>query len=285
MDTRQIRDKALVELLYKAESLCYNEVLGTPTKYCWDDLLMKYQAIKVIDDSAAEEDTQQCAAAWLNERIDQRIVSIQSATLDRMYIPLYGQPYRGTISSASQMAIIDAQPKVEGWWWSITGVFTYDGTSYAPGDEIFWNRYGFNFLGKGGGIDTAITNLTVSGTTIYKVAAETLAFGDMCKIGTNSRLYLAKADEIANASALYMCGQSTVAPLATGLFLIQGIARNDSWDWTVGGLVFLSTVGTSGNTLTQTVPTGTDNVVQVVGVASRSNEITVSPNLLQVEHV
>jgi hypothetical protein len=201
-----------------------------------------------------------------------------------MYILVYGQPYRGTVSSSSQMTVLDSQQKVEGWWWSVTGNFTYDGITYTIGDEIYWNNEGFNILGSKG-VDTTPDDLTGSGFVLYKISGEAMAFGDMCRIGVDGNLYIAKADSINTSSALYMCIQPTLDALTLGKFLMQGIARNDAWGWTVGGMVYLSTTGTTGNTLTQTVISGTDEVVQVIGVASRSNEITISPNLMQVEHV
>jgi hypothetical protein len=47
--------------------------------------------------------------------------------------------------------------------------------------------------------------------------------------------------------------------------LLQGTVRNDSWSWTVGGRIYLST--TAGG-LTQTAPSTSGDAVQIIGVAT-----------------
>jgi hypothetical protein len=65
---------------------------------------------------------------------------------------------------------------------------------------------------------------------------------------------------------------------------MTGFVRNDSWNWTVGGWIYLSTNGTTGNTLTQTAPSGTDEVVQILGVATHADRIWFAPQLIQIEN-
>ena len=63
--------------------------------------------------------------------------------------------------------------------------------------------------------------------------------------------------------------------------LLHGNARLDSWDWTVGGLVYLD----SGGGLTQTQPDGTDEVIQVVGIAHpNADTLYVNPQLTYITH-
>jgi len=126
---------------------------------------------------------------------------------------------------------------------------------------------------------------TVSGTIIQLVAAQTQAIGDVCYIASTGKAYLAKADAIANANAVVMVADASIATDATGNYLVLGIARDDTWTWTVGGLVYLSTTGTTGNTLTQTAPSGANNVIQVLGVATHADRMLFKPSLVQVEHV
>ena len=71
---------------------------------------------------------------------------------------------------------------------------------------------------------------------------------------------------------------------ATGDYLMLGVANQTAWSWTVGGLVYLSITGTTGNTLTQTAPSATDNVIQMIGIAIHANRMIVDPSLVQVEH-
>ena len=71
----------------------------------------------------------------------------------------------------------------------------------------------------------------------------------------------------------------TITANSTGVYLLNGIARNDSWAWTVGGPVYLSTAGTTGSTLTQTAPTGSLDAVQVLGIATHADRMFFNPQL------
>ncbi len=122
-----------------------------------------------------------------------------------------------------------------------------------------------------------------SGTWIDLTASDTVAFGDVCRIDSNGKAALAKADAIANASGICMAVVSINAN-ATGRFLLLGVARDDTWNWTPGGLIYLSTTGTTANTLTQSAPSGSNNVIQLLGVATHADRMLFKPELVQVEH-
>ena len=49
------------------------------------------------------------------------------------------------------------------------------------------------------------------------------------------------------------------------------------------GLIYLSTTGTSGNTLTQTAPSGSGDIVQILGVATHADRIFFNPSLTYAE--
>lgn len=119
---------------------------------------------------------------------------------------------------------------------------------------------------------------SVSGTTIQLVANENQAIGDVCYINADGQAQLADADAIATSVVQVMCADATIAADATGTYLLMGVARDDTWAWTVGGLVYLSTTGTTGNTLTQTAPSGTDDCVVVVGVATHADRMLFRPS-------
>lgn len=128
------------------------------------------------------------------------------------------------------------------------------------------------------------SDVTTSGLTITLAANENQAFGDVCYIASTGKAFIAKADAIANANALVMCADATISAAATGNYLLVGIARQDAWNWTVGGLVYLSTTGTTTNTLTQTAPASANNVIQIVGVATHADRMYFNAQLVQVEH-
>lgn len=144
--------------------------------------------------------------------------------------------------------------------------------------------------GSGGSTElTAIpaTDQTASGITTHFTANENQAFGDIVRINSAGKAQLAKADVIANATALAMCIADVLAD-ATGEYLLLGFVRNDAWDWTVGEWIYLSLTGTTGNTLTQTSPFAADpivenTVVQMVGVANTADTFYFNPQMVQVE--
>lgn len=156
--------------------------------------------------------------------------------------------------------------------------------SLVGSNNIIFNNIGY---------DSEITTLNptpildhrASGTAISLNANEAQAFGDVCFINSSGQAQLADADAIATAGVVAMCISPTVSADANGNYLLIGIARDDTWNWTVGGLIYLSTTGTTGNTLTQTAPSGADDVVQVLGVATHADRMYFNPQLVQIEHI
>ena len=123
-----------------------------------------------------------------------------------------------------------------------------------------------------------------SGFKTTLTANEAQAFGDVCFINASGYAQLADADAIASCSAICMLISSSVTVTGSGTYLLMGIVRDDSFNWTVGGLVYVSTAGTTGGTLTQTAPSGTDDVTQIVGIATHADRMFFNPQLVQVEH-
>ena len=126
------------------------------------------------------------------------------------------------------------------------------------------------------------TNLTASGQTIRLTANENQDFGDVCFINVDGEAQLGDADALSTSKVTVLCLESATAN-NPATYLVQGIARNDTWAWTVGGVVYLSTTGTTGNTLTQTAPSGTGDIVQIVGIATHADRILFNPQLTFIE--
>ena len=79
----------------------------------------------------------------------------------------------------------------------------------------------------------------------------------------------------ANGSGTYPCRGLAVAAYTNGnaaVVLDNGVARNDAWNWTIGGDVYLST--TAGG-LTQTAPSTSGDKVQKIGYALSVDSIRV----------
>lgn len=128
------------------------------------------------------------------------------------------------------------------------------------------------------------TNLTATGITTTFTANEAQAFGDAVFINSSGKAQLGDATVIATSSCIAM-SLGTVSTDEEGSYLMYGFIRNDAWNWTVGQPVYLSVTGTTGNTLTQTAPVATDEVVQILGIATHADRLFFNPQLVQVENL
>jgi hypothetical protein len=68
---------------------------------------------------------------------------------------------------------------------------------------------------------------------------------------------------------------------ANGSWLLWGLARDESWSWTVGGPIYVS-IATAG-AMTQTKPSADGNQVQIVAYAISAKIIFWCPNSTIVE--
>lgn len=124
------------------------------------------------------------------------------------------------------------------------------------------------------------SDVTVSGIITELTAGASLVFGDICYIDSSGEAVLADASALATSNALVLCTE-VLSASGAGDFLLHGVARNDAWAWTVGGLIYLSTTA---GAMTQTAPSATDEVIQILGVATHADRIFFNPSLVQVEH-
>jgi hypothetical protein len=129
-------------------------------------------------------------------------------------------------------------------------------------------------------------NDKVSGITITLTAHENVALGDACYINADGEAQIVDADAIAT-SGVQMIAAETITANNPGLFLLYGVAHLHTLApaWTVGGLVYITETGTTGNTLSQTPEAQTDEVIQIVGKALAADILLFTPSLSQVEHV
>jgi hypothetical protein len=141
-------------------------------------------------------------------------------------------------------------------------------------------------IGQLNNTTSTLSNYTYSGISAKFTAAQAQAAMDACYINSSGNPTLANSSAIANAWASVMAADQTIASGSSGDYLILGFIRNDSITFsTVGGPVYLATAGTTGNTLTQTAPSGANNVIQILGIAVASHILLFMPQLAQVEHV
>ncbi len=123
-------------------------------------------------------------------------------------------------------------------------------------------------------------DLTANGTFISLTAGENLVFGAPCYIKSDGKMWRADANQATLFPAQFLA-LGTILADATGLFLVEGIARNDAWSWTVGGAIYLSiTIGT----MTQTQPSATDECIQVLGFATHADRMLFRPSVDYITH-
>jgi hypothetical protein len=127
--------------------------------------------------------------------------------------------------------------------------------------------------------DTLTSDHAYRGITMTGRAGETLAIGDVCYLKSDKKWWLADADSAATMPGMAI-STGTISANATGTFLARGRIRDDSWNLTVGGIVYPSTTK---RTLTQTPPSGSGDQTQAIGIASTTKELIFTPYPILVE--
>jgi hypothetical protein len=119
-----------------------------------------------------------------------------------------------------------------------------------------------------------------SGIIVTMTYGEALAIGDAVYFKSDGKVWLADA----NAAGLYPAMGIALAAESSGVHkvLLFGIMRHDAWTWTVGGVIYLSITA---GAMTQTQPLATDNVIQVLGIATHADRMFFNPQLDYITHV
>lgn len=147
-------------------------------------------------------------------------------------------------------------------------------TSPQLGGDLDTNAKNIQLKATAGGADT-----TVSGLTVSLVVGETVAFGNTLYMKSDGKLWKANATTVATCPCLYMATASITADNA-GIVLINGFARDDSYNWTPGAILYQA--ATAG-AITATQPATTANVVQAIGLAITADIIHFCPDKVLVE--
>ena len=127
----------------------------------------------------------------------------------------------------------------------------------------------------------ASTDHTYSGMSAEMLAGGAIGAQDLvCIHTTTSEVVVADASAVGTARAIRIA-PAAISDTATGTVLLQGFIRDDSWNWTTGGVLYNSE--TAGD-LTQTAPTTDGAFVQVVGIALSPDVAYINPSLDIIEH-
>lgn len=127
-------------------------------------------------------------------------------------------------------------------------------------------------------------NMTASGLIVEGTV-------DTNAIGIGAPLFMAANGHFnttnATSSATSPCvGLAMDTGTGVKRILVQGVLRFDAWSWNTGpgtlGLIYISN---SAGTLSQSQPSGTDEVIQPVGWALSDNCIYFAPSMIYLTHV
>jgi len=122
---------------------------------------------------------------------------------------------------------------------------------------------------------------TGNGVIATYTAGENLSLPNVCYLKSDGKMWWAKADAEATASGKLVLATANITANATGVCLDYGYFRDDTWNWTVGGKLYLSAA--SGAALTQTAPTTAGQIVRIVGYAYSADIIFFNPENTYLE--
>ena len=149
-------------------------------------------------------------------------------------------------------------------------VVTTDGTDVAWGTMT-----GDNLLAE------PAADVTAVGLTESVTVGESVVFGNLLYIKSDGKWWKTDSNAAATMPGLRLALATASADASCSCLMI-GKARDDSWAWTVGGLIYASETA---GALTQTAPTTSGAQVQLVGVAYHADKISFNPSMVLVEVV
>ncbi len=114
-----------------------------------------------------------------------------------------------------------------------------------------------------------------SGLFFKGKAGEAVVRGNLIYKGADGQWFLADADAVASMLAIGMAlDVASVAGQIIRILTPGGFMGRVDWTWTTGGTLYASTVA---GELTQVIPAGPGDVVQVVGMATKTTQIQFNP--------
>lgn len=127
---------------------------------------------------------------------------------------------------------------------------------------------------------TLTSDHTASGDIITATAGENVVFGSVCYLKSDGKFWKTDADAEATSASMIVMAIATIAGNGSGLFLKRGYARDDTWAWTAGNTLYLSTTP---GAMTATAPSGTGDIVRIAGYAKAADYIEFDPSKIYLE--
>jgi len=127
---------------------------------------------------------------------------------------------------------------------------------------------------------TPAADSSVTGITVEMTAGDSSAFGIPVYLKSDGKLWSADATTFTTMPVVAITAETQTAD-AAGSFLLHGFVRLDSWAWTVGGLLYPDP--SAPGDMTQTEPSTSGDIVQVLGIATHADRIYFCPSLVTSE--
>ena len=134
------------------------------------------------------------------------------------------------------------------------------------------------------GVTLSQTPTTYTGITMTVTVDQAVAAGDACRISAaTGNAVIASADVYAHAGATLLATATANASTSTTM-LAMGTLTTNNVTPTVGGILYLSAIGTTTNSTTISAPIATGNVAQALGTGTGAHSVLWNPSQVMVEH-
>jgi len=125
-----------------------------------------------------------------------------------------------------------------------------------------------------------LRSVDANGTFKTVTAGENLVFGNLVYLKSDGKFWKALGDNVATTPCIGVATAS-ISTNSTGDILLFGVIKNTSWNWTIGGAIYLSV--STGGAMTQTKPSVAGNQLQFIGTALTATSILFNPNVIIIE--
>ena len=130
-------------------------------------------------------------------------------------------------------------------------------------------------------IEAPTADKTLSGIIVSMTYGESITPGDLLYFKSDGKVYKAAANVPGTFPVMGLALES--ASSGSNNVLLHGIYRDvNRYNFTAGGVVYLSTTA---GVETQTQPSATDDVIQVVGIATHADRIYFNPSVDYITHL
>ena len=153
-------------------------------------------------------------------------------------------------------------------------VFPVDGDkgnliAIDPGTSVSLDLYGLT-------TDHTFRGLYRSNQT----AGESLSFGEICNYKSDSKWYKTDADTMTMCVGEIGMAMEDIAADATGNMAKIADVRDDSWNWTVGAMLYISTTP---GAMTEAMPSGSGDQIRKIAVAISADIVAFAPDCTIIE--